>query len=185
MHCPQCGQQQVSNEIRYCSRCGFLLTGVASVVANNGELPGGTAGAGKKDSPRKRGIKQGVFIFLMTVLIVPLVAMFHLATGTEPVLAALAAILLVCGGLLRIVYALMFESGEPGGATLEEKVIAGSQGYLGKKPSSPELPAAESIPASVYTAPGTGGWRDTNDLSTPGSVTDSTTKLLTKEKDAH
>lgn len=180
MHCPKCGQQQVSEEIRYCSRCGFLLTGIAAVVANNGEVPGSGSLAGKKDSPRKRGIKQGVFIFLLTILIVPLVAMFHVVTNTEPFLAALAAILLVFGGLLRIVYALMFESSEPGAATLEERVIAGSQSYIGKKPAAGELPASESIPAAVYTAPGTGSWRDTNDLSTPGSVTDSTTKLLSK-----
>lgn len=183
MHCPNCGQQQASDEIRFCSRCGLPLTGIAAVVANNGELPGGAAVA-KKDSPRKRGIKQGVFIFLLSILIIPLVAMFHVITGTEPFLAALAAILLIFGGLLRIIYAVMFESTEAGAATLEDKVIAGSQSYLNKKPAAPELPASESIPAAAYTAPGVGGWRDTNDLAKPGSVTDSTTKLLSKEKDA-
>ena len=39
IHCPKCGQQQTSNEIRYCSRCGFLLTGVSEIVANDGVLP--------------------------------------------------------------------------------------------------------------------------------------------------
>jgi hypothetical protein len=184
MHCPKCGQQQASDEIRYCSRCGFLLTGVSAVIANNGELPGGSAAEKKKDSPRKRGIKQGAFIFLLSFIIVPLFAMFHVATDTDPFLAVGALIVLVAGGLLRAIYALMFESGEPGEATLEEKMIAGSQNYLRKKPNAPELPASESIPASVYTAPGTGVWKDTNDLSTPGSVTDSTTKLLSNEKDA-
>lgn len=182
MHCPKCGQQQVSNETRYCSRCGFLLTGVATVVANNGEVPGNRDESKRKDSPRKRGVKQGIFIFLLSFIVVPLMAMFHVATNTEPFLVAAAAILLTIGGLLRVVYAFMFESAEPGALTLEEKVIAGSQNYLGKKPAAAELPASESIPASVYTAPGT--WRDTNDLSTPASVTDSTTKLLSKEKDA-
>ncbi len=182
MHCPKCGQQQISDEIRYCSRCGFPLSGVAAVVANNGEVPG-PAPSAQKDSPRKRGIKQGVFIFLFAVLIVPLMALFHLVTDTPPYLVLLSAILLVAGGLLRIVYGLMFESNEPGAATLEEKVIAGSQNYLGKKPGAPELSAADSIPANVYAAPGAGAWRDTNDLSTPGSVTDTTTKLLVKEQD--
>lgn len=181
MHCPKCGQQQISEDIRFCSRCGFPLSGVAAVAANNGEVPGPPASA-RKDSPRKRGIKQGVFIFLLSILIVPLAGMFHLATNTEPFLAALAAILLTVGGILRIVYALMFESSEPGMATLEEKVIAGSQNYLGKKPAAPELPGSETIPAAAYTAPGAGAWRDTNDLSTPASVTDSTTKLLSQEE---
>lgn len=181
MHCPKCGQQQISDEIRFCSRCGLPLTGIAAVVANNGELPAGT-GAPKKDSARKRGIKKGVFIFLLSILIVPLVSMFHVVTDTEPILAVLAAILLIVGGLLRIAYAVMFESGEA--AAVGDKAFASSQNYLNKKPDAPELPSSGSIPASVYTAPGTGNWRDTNDLATPGSVTDSTTKLLSHEKDA-
>jgi hypothetical protein len=180
MHCPQCGQSQISEELRYCSRCGFLLTGVAALVANNGELP--VPGESKgSDSPRRRGIKQGVFIFLLTFLIVPLAGMFHALTDTDPYLAAISAIVLIFGGLLRIVYALLFESNLPGDATLEERVLAGSQNYVGKK-TFPELPPSRSVPASFYTAPGAGSWKDTNELSVPGSVTDSTTKLLSKEE---
>src|SRR5689334_7647741 len=29
MYCPNCGQQQVSDEMRFCSRCGLALTGLA------------------------------------------------------------------------------------------------------------------------------------------------------------
>ena len=29
MYCPKCGQQQVSDEMRFCSRCGLALTGLA------------------------------------------------------------------------------------------------------------------------------------------------------------
>ncbi len=114
MHCPKCGQQQVSDEIRYCSRCGLLLTGISAVVANNGELPASSAASGKKDSPRKRGVKQGAIIFLLAFLFVPLLALFHLLTGTEPFLAVGAMILFAGGTILRVAWALLFESGEPG-----------------------------------------------------------------------
>lgn len=181
MHCPICGQQQATPHIRYCSRCGFLLTGVAAVVGNNGELPGGSAE--RKDSPRKRGIKQGAFIFLLTFIVVPLLGMFHVATNTEPVLAGMGAVLLIFGGLLRIVYALMFESGAPGLPTAEERLVSASQQSFSKEKGREALPAGQSIPASVYAPPGTGAWRDTNDLVPPGSVTDSTTKLLQKNAD--
>ena len=180
MHCPKCGQQQVSDETRYCSRCGLLLTGVSAVVANNGELPASSAASGKKDSPRKRGVKQGAFIFLLAFLVVPLLALFHLLTGTEPFLAVGAMILFAGGAVLRVAWALLFESGEslPAEAAVWQPVNIGGSG-------PPQvLPASKSIPASVYTAPGAGAWRDTNELSTPGSVTDSTTKLLAKEEDA-
>jgi len=53
--------------------------------------------------------------------------------------------------------------------------LAGQQGYSA-------LPPQQSVPASVYSAPQAGGWRDTNDLQ-PTSVTEGTTKLLDKEED--
>ena len=181
MHCPKCGQQQVSEDIRYCSRCGFLLTGISAVVANNGIVPGSILGV-KKDSPRRRGVKKGAFIFLLTFFVVPILGIFAAFLNTEPIAAAIAAIVLITGGLLRIVWALMFESADPDTPTLEEDIVSRSQNILNKAPSGRDLPAGTSVPADVYSAPGTGSWRDTNDLDRrPSSVTDSTTKLLDKE----
>lgn len=180
MHCPKCGQQQVSEETRYCSRCGLLLTGISALVANNGELPASSAATGKKDSPRKRGVKQGAFIFLLAFLVVPLLALFHLLTGTEPFLAVGAMIVFAGGAVLRVAWALLFESGE----SLSADAAVRQHDHIGGGVPAHALPASESIPASVYTAPGAGAWRDTNDLSTPGSVTDSTTKLLSKEEES-
>lgn len=186
MHCPRCGQQQVSNETRFCSRCGFLLTGIAEVVANDGMIPNQQAqgtyfAAG---SPRRRGVMRGVFFFLLTFLFVPLTGILTAFLGIEPFLPAISAILFFMGGLLRIIYALMFESGVAGGQTLEEKVIAGNF-VLADKKKAGELPPAQSIPVDVYAPPpGAGNWRDTNDLAQrPGSVTDSTTKLLHREEE--
>ena len=39
MFCPQCGQQQVTGVIRFCSRCGFPLDGVIQLLSNGGALP--------------------------------------------------------------------------------------------------------------------------------------------------
>ena len=39
MHCPSCGQQQVSLETKFCSRCGFPLGVVSEVLAHGGFLP--------------------------------------------------------------------------------------------------------------------------------------------------
>src|SRR5688500_13362621 len=39
MHCPGCGQQQVSNETKFCSRCGLPLGLVSQVLAYGGYLP--------------------------------------------------------------------------------------------------------------------------------------------------
>ena len=37
MFCPRCGHQQVSNEMRFCSRCGLTLGLVTDLVANSSE----------------------------------------------------------------------------------------------------------------------------------------------------
>jgi hypothetical protein len=183
MHCPKCGQQQISDQTRFCSRCGFLLTGVAQVVANEGIVPMAAPAKFAMGSPRRRGVMQGPFVFLLAFLLVPLVAIICMALmiGPEPV--AITAIVLTVGGLLRIAYAMMFESGVSGVNTLEQNVMAASQNLFAGKKEAGELPPAQSIPTSAYAPPGTGRWRETNELEVPGSVTDSTTKLLHEERD--
>jgi hypothetical protein len=197
MFCPICGQQQISEETRYCSRCGFLLAGVTRLIANGGALPefsSPPSGGAKKDSPRKRGLKQGLFIFLLTFLVVPLVAILSIALEVkEPFAVAICAILLSVGGLLRMIYALLFESSEPfaaagGGKTLEQNVMDAAQNILGKNPAAAALPPQQSIPTSTYVPPAggaAGSWRDTNDLTAPaqqpGSVTEKTTRFLDRK----
>src|SRR5689334_21642871 len=39
MHCPSCGQKQVSNETKFCSRCGMPLGIVSDVLAHGFFLP--------------------------------------------------------------------------------------------------------------------------------------------------
>lgn len=186
MHCPKCGQLQISEETSFCSRCGLLLSGVAEVVANDGQLPGVTSQTGKKrSSARTRGLKQGVFILLLALLLVPLAGMLSIALDSEPFIAGFFAVLTTMGGFLRIVYALMFESGEPGSATIEQQLLAGTKTVLGRKPEQQSLPAATTPDAAVYASPRSGKWMDTNDLARePASVTDNTTKLLTKEEES-
>src|SRR6187549_1142230 len=112
MHCPVCGQQQVSEETRFCSRCGFLLTGVAEVVKSGGLVAAKSTGVtGSADSPRRRGIKKGVFWALLTVLVVPIMALLTLLFRIPPFLPVLGALIFAVGGLLRVAYALLFESG--------------------------------------------------------------------------
>ena len=181
MFCPRCGQEQISNETRFCSRCGFLMTGVADLVANGGSTDLEAPKSTKPDSPRKRGIKKGLFIFLLAFLVVPIIAILTLMVNAEPFAVVISAILLGVGGLLRVAYALMFESGEPIGAAVDHAVYQSAQNILGGSQHPNALPPQQSVPASSYVPPTHGGWRDTNDLE-PSSVTDPTTKLLQKDR---
>jgi hypothetical protein len=183
MFCPRCGQEQISDETRFCSRCGFSMTGVAALISNNGELPQGlTTSGGKMETPRKKGLKQGGMLFLSGFIIVPLITMFAIAVKAGPFIPTIAALLTFWGGILRMIYARVFESNDPNDQTLEEKVVGTTQHLLNKKRDHGALPQ-QSIPTSAYVPPVAGNWRDTNDLQNPPSVTEDTTKLLQKEKD--
>jgi hypothetical protein len=180
MFCPRCGQEQISNETRFCSRCGFLMSGVGALIANNGNpdalIVSNTA---KADSPRRKGIKKGLFIFLLTFLVVPIISILTVWAKAEPFGVAIAAILLFVGGLLRMAYAWMFESVAPNGQAFEQTATNTAQNISGGNQNA--LPPPSSIPASTYMPPQHGIWRDTNDLE-PSSVTDATTRHLQKEQ---
>ena len=115
MFCPQCGQRQASNEVRFCSSCGFALNVVTELLANGGQLPWRTAAqSGGPLSPRQKGIRQGALFMLSTVLVVPLLAILGVSLmGLPGQVVALAAVGLPIGGFLRILYALLLESNAP------------------------------------------------------------------------
>lgn len=182
MFCPKCGQERISMDTSFCSRCGFLLTGTADILQLGGLMPRLSPEAVyQPPSPRSRGIKQGVFIFLLSFLIVPLIIAFSMMLGIRtPAFAVVATILLVMGGLLRMAYAWMFESPVPGGKTIEESALTAAQNLL-NRPANEQLPPQQAYPVSSYVMPQAGSWRDTNDLH-PTSMVEGTTKRLEKDE---
>ena len=178
MFCPKCGQETHSETSSFCSRCGYLLTGTLELFRFGGILPNKP----QKNSPRSRGLKQGLFILLLGILLFPLLGILGAFLFRQPpFVAGIVLFLSFAAGLLRIAYALMFEEkyptelpsgAEPQGASLK---ISGQE-----SPSA--LPPQQTFPAEQYATPSTGRWLDTNDLE-PGSVTEGTTRLLENEAD--
>lgn len=178
MFCPQCGQQQVTGVIRFCSRCGFPLDGVIQLLSNGGMLPVYRAPDEPVTiSPRRRGVKHGGLLLLSGALIVPILAMFASFINGPffEILAALAAIICFIGGPLRMLYAAVFEEGAP----------------RQFRPYGPPAPMPQqfgppgqhtALPPPPVRAPGS--WRPrptTAELASPPSVTENTTRLLEKE----
>jgi len=179
MYCPQCGQQQVSDATRYCSRCGFLLDGVTAVLASGGQVPMRYIQPGsQKLSPRSKGIRQGAMLMLSTLFVVPVISILSVfLTGGEEVIIPLTAIFFFVGGLLRILYALLMEE------TYPSPDVSHIAGYA---PSgAPQLDTSVRNvalpPASASAAP---SWRsrpNTAEIYQPPSITENTTRLLDRE----
>ena len=175
MFCPTCGQQQIANSSRFCSQCGFLLSSVQTLIAYNGLMPRDELSnpVALRDSPRKLGLKKGLWILLVGMLLVsPLVALIHIATKTPPLLLAISTILSFFGGLLRMVYALLFEDNLPIKESASESIDNKQQNFL---------PPLQSIPANAYPSPQPGLWRETSEFVTPQGSSAKETNFLNNE----
>ena len=177
MYCPQCGQQQISEGVRFCSRCGFLLEGVNVVLNSGGLIPQRymQRPADAPLSPRSKGVRQGAILMLSTLLVVPLMAIItvNLFEPIAPLFIPLAAVLCFVGGLLRILYALIMEDANP------RYPIDANTNYAPAQIDSPVRGAALP-PASPHA---TSSWRrpQTAEIYQPPSITENTTRLLDKE----
>jgi len=170
MYCPQCGQQQVSDELRFCSRCGFQLQGVMQLLNAGGELPGLSKGEQRRRrSPRREGVRQGVLLMFVAMVLAPLAN--FIGKGGE-VLPATFIML----GLMRLLYAVIFQESE---ASMKKRQA--QPPYA--PPAKPQqmnaarggaLPPAQSVPVSSYAQRRV----ETAEIVQPPSVTENTTKLL-------
>lgn len=183
MFCPQCGQKQVANEVRFCSSCGLPLGVVSEVVAHRGQLPAFAPAQGSPHlSPRQKGIRQGAMLMLSTMLFVPLVVFISVfITGAPQFFIPATAVIFFMGGILRIIYALMFEESAPPETPAPAPVYvppAMPPNYLGTPERGTALPPPQSAPVNASRPPRF----DTGELTPPrASVTDHTTRLLERQ----
>lgn len=183
MYCPRCGQTQTNQEVKFCSRCGFLMAGLMQVVVQGG-LPQAIIENNDPNaiSPRKRGLKQGGLLFLSGFIIVPLLGLLTAFLNIEPFFPAIAAILTFLAGFLWMVYSLIFQSGVP--TSQSHSIIETIKHDLtGKTPTQKSLPAQQTEPIPADFQPALGNWRETADLQLT-SVTEETTRTL-KDKTFH
>jgi hypothetical protein len=182
MYCPRCGQQQVSNETKFCSRCGFQMGLVSELLLHNGFLPQLQALYNQKSSifTRKNGVILTVLWFIFWVMMVP--AFFGIA-GEEDA-AGVSAVFGIFSSIMLLVLSLGILKKAPKTYQLPTMELPQmqQQGLYGI-PADQALPPQQTQPVQAYTAP-QGSWRapDTGEFAVPGSVTDPTTKLLKKDE---
>jgi hypothetical protein len=167
MFCPKCSQSQVSENMRFCSRCGFPLIGVAELVANDGTLelkdPGGS------DITRRKIIVRGWAVLTILNLILAPFIVIGVQSVEAVVIYLFFSLVLLLGGFAWMIYTRPSrEDRDLFNKTNRDKDIRAGD-------TQSALPPNRSIPVDPFILR-----HQTNELGTPQSITEGTTKLLEK-----
>lgn len=178
MFCPRCGQQQLTGEVRFCSRCGFPLDVVGEILAGGGTPPS-RAVRGEKHSPRQKGIRQGTMLMSSSLVIVPFLLILGATIVNFPdELIPLVGGMTFMSGLLRIFYAVFYQdAAAPAQHKFPPPYIPPPSTYaqLNRPERQASLPPAQTTPVSSFMShrPAT-----TSEMAQPPSVGDQATRLL-------
>ena len=171
MYCPNCGQQQISEEMRFCSRCGLALSGLAEWLA--GGRPPVKHVADEKvaaSSPRRKGMRRAAKLMFFSAVLFPIFLMISIGIGDGGPMFIPIFIFFV--SLVMMLYARLFSDKT---APIPNQVSQTS--VLDPTTTRGALPPAANIPM-----PGFGRQQvRTNELAQPPSVTENTTRLLDNE----
>ncbi len=171
MYCPNCGQQQVSGEMRFCSRCGLALTGLAEWLAG-GSLPVQRTDETQlsEPSPRRKHIRRASKLMFFSGVLIPVFVLLCAAIEEGAPLILPAGIFFI--SLVWMLYARLF---------MEETAPAIS--YATQQPAFGSVAARSALPPAVNNPMPNIGRQQvrTNELAQPQSVTEHTTRLLDNE----
>jgi hypothetical protein len=171
MYCPKCNQQQQSDEMRFCSRCGFPLTIIAHLLAHDGVLVLPDSDQLKKRrSSRRKIISESAYLTLVTWALALAAMHWGNAGGSLEVVANILTItffILGVIGWIRFVYGFLFvsDSAPPQSEFLER--------LMQEQASRLSLPSAQSLPISDSSSRS-----NTKEMVSKPSVTENTTRLL-------
>ena len=163
MHCPNCGQSQLSEDVRYCSRCGLSLWELARWLNDGANAPWNPIQPGNELSPRRKGIRRGAKLMFISAVLFLFTLVLALAVDGPELLMIPFTIFVV--GLTCALYCRLFADAEP----------------VVKKQMPAQLYRANEYlpPAQVNSAPGLRAREpNTAEIVQPPSVTEYTTNLL-------
>jgi len=157
---------------------------VAELISNGGTLPQ-LLNLTKKSKlfTRKNGMIFSLFWF---IFFVPFMASIWGVLGVEE-LAGLSAVFGVFSSIMIFMVSLFFlgkASPELPNQNFIQNQHAMPSNLEGHQSAQNALPPQQGQSAQEYVSPAPGAWKapDTGELASPGSVTESTTKLLQKDE---
>jgi endogenous inhibitor of DNA gyrase (YacG/DUF329 family) len=171
MYCPNCGQQQISEEMKFCSRCGLALSGLAEWLA------GGRVPAKHVDdkqvaalSPRRKGMRRAAKVMFFSAVLFPISLVMSLAVDDGGPMAIPFMVFFV--GLVLMLYARLFSD-----KTAPTPKQVAQTSVLDPTTTRGSLPPAANMPMPDFSRQQV----RTNELAQPPSVTENTTRLLDNE----
>jgi len=172
MYCPNCGQQQISEEMRFCSRCGLAMSGLAEWLAGN-RLPllRREQALAEPMSPRRRGIRRAAKLMFFSGVLFPIFLAISIGVQEGGPMAIPFIVFFV--SLVMMLYARLFSDKYPP----QSLPTTAQTTTLSQNQPRGSLPPPTNIPAP---APGRQHVK-TNELYQPPSVTENTTRLLDNE----
>lgn len=169
MYCPRCGQQQLSDEVRFCSRCGLPLLGVTTLLS--------AASAGAEGAPRKGilagkrpGVRRGAKLMFFSVVLFPIFFAFSIAADSPGPLVVPFTLFLA--GFAFMLYTFLF-----GEELLHGRGLKNRDEPRDARGAQQALPPSTFVPASSFGR----GRANTADMAQPSSVTEQTTRLLDED----
>lgn len=135
---------------------------------------------GKGLSPRRKGVRQGAVLLLAGAVLVPVLGVlngFTQGPSFLDILVPLAAIIFFVGGLMRMLYAALFEEGAMSHQIIRPPYAPPPATQINAPVRNSALPPVLANPAS--------SWRprtNTAEVLQPHSVTENTTRLLDKDE---
>lgn len=173
MFCPKCSQKQVSDETRFCSRCGFQLNVVKALLSNDSHSQNPEMQKSSR-SISKRDMTIGAALMFVFAFIVAAIATDAPRGSSAPiVLLIITGFILVLLINIKPLILYFLRPDSPAG----DVPVSKTSSNLFSKSNSNALPAAHSIPAEELVMPSF----NTAEMVQPLSVTEPTTNLLSKK----
>src|SRR3569832_1178480 len=168
MYCPNCGQQQISDEMRFCSRCGLALTGLVEWLAGGRVQPVEQTQL-SDPTPRRKNMRRAAKLMFLSGVLFPsfLVISFAIDEGGPVVIPFFVFFV----ALVWMLYARLFSSN-----TRRVDHQAPQTTALGSMSARGSLP-----PAATTSIPVGRPQERTNELAQPPSVTENTTRFFDNE----
>lgn len=168
MFCPKCGHQQIGNEVKYCSRCGFYLGMVAELLVLDGAVPGRAISPySPGPSARKKKIRRAAKLMFFSLVLLPLAIGLSAAVDDGAPMIFPFAVFLV--SVFWMLYHRLFTDDVEIPAQAPRQVQMPPQRPM-LRPEDNRMGVAE--PRRVNTA----------DMAHPPSIVDHTTQLFDKER---